>query len=507
MAMARYAFLRSNIFDLGLYLNIFHNISDHWWLIFYGHVQPLLIPYGFIYNLFPTSLASFAILFSQALVILFSIWAIWHFFGRWAGVATLFYYPIWENALFDFHLDHLAIPLLAIFFIANFRRRYGLAVFAALSLILIKEPFALQTVACGIYLWWLAYSLEDKSKQRYLFTLGVLLFLVGSAWFYVATQWLVPFFTGADNHLGLASISFNWLGDTPLQAIKKILTHPRILIDEFIQTPKKILLLGVIFGLLGFIPLIRPAALIVAAPLILIPLLSHSKDHYDYANHYTVGVIIPVIVAFNDGLPIAKKWFKRNFGISEHLFSIFLIIWLVFAHWYLTPSPISRLFWSQKIWSITWEAYFPSNRTDMIKNALLTHIPTGNMVSISSQNNLNWGYLANRENYFSFPLGVETPQRITDFSNRNFSGLWAYFRYGTPPSNLSHNVYADYVVIDLKRPLFLIDQGCDWVYGQCNNKKIQDKFLEHVNYCDQHYETLFSQDGFKIYKRRPSIRL
>lgn len=501
MVVFRYVYLHSNIFDLGLYLNALHNVPENWRLIFYGHFQPLLVPYGFIYSIFPELLAPAALVLSQSLVILSSIWAIWHFFGRWAGIALLLYYPVWVNALFDFHLDHLAIPLLAIFFIASCKERYGLAALTALSLMLIKEPFALQTAACGIYFWWLAYSLKDKSPSLHLIILGAFLFFGGSIWFYVATQWVVPYFTGADNLLGLASTSFGWLGDTPLNAMTSLINHPSVLIEELINSPQKIILLGVIFGLLGFIPLLRPASLIVAAPLILIPLLSHSKDHYDYANHYMAGVIIPVIVAFKDGLLIAKKWFKQHVEINGRLFSTLLIMWLLFSHWYISPSPISRLFWSQKVWSLTWEAYALSKRVDMIKMALLTHIPAGNAVSISSQNNLNWGYLANRENFFSFPLGIEFPQKTRDFSKHSFEGLWNYIRFGISAPNLSRNVYADYVVIDLKRPLFLIDQGCDWVYGRCRNDEVHTQFLERVNYCDTHYETIFSQDGFKIYKR------
>ena len=40
-------------------------------------------------------------------------------FGIIPALAFSFYFPLWYNALFDFHIDHLAIPILFGFFFLN----------------------------------------------------------------------------------------------------------------------------------------------------------------------------------------------------------------------------------------------------------------------------------------------------------------------------------------------------------------------------------------------------
>ena len=151
LVIGRYIALSSNVADLGFFLNNLANIGNQWPRAFFGHVQPLMLLWGAGYQALPASVAPLALVTLQLLALLGSVVAIWRVFGAWPGVAMLLYYPLWANALLDFHFDHLAVPLLAVFFIACERRRFGWATLAAATLVLVKEPFALQTVACGLY--------------------------------------------------------------------------------------------------------------------------------------------------------------------------------------------------------------------------------------------------------------------------------------------------------------------------------------------------------------------
>ena len=83
------------------------------------------------YQALPANVAPLVLVLVQALVLLASVVAIWRTFGALTGVALLLYYPLWANALLDFHFDHLVVPLLAAFFIASEHRRFGTATIGA----------------------------------------------------------------------------------------------------------------------------------------------------------------------------------------------------------------------------------------------------------------------------------------------------------------------------------------------------------------------------------------
>ena len=61
--------------------------------------------------------------------------------------------------------------------------------------------------------------------------------------------------------------------------------------------------------------------------------------------------------------------------------------------------------------------------------------------------------------------------------------------------------WADYVVLDLKRPWFLMDQGCDWHEGKCRNEEAARKFLGWVEKTKLYYSAIFEEDGFMILRR------
>jgi len=58
----------------------------------------------------------------------------------------------------------------------------------------------------------------------------------------------------------------------------------------------------------------------------------------------------------------------------------------------------------------------------------------------------------------------------------------------------------NYVILDLQRPWYLVDQGCDWLYGSCQDSKSANDFMEAVSKTKENYKTIFSQNGFSILK-------
>jgi uncharacterized membrane protein len=529
LSLAKVLSLHSSFFDLGIFESLLHRIAitNEWQQAFAGHVHWFALPYGWLYGLPPPSLAPYFLVGMQAILLLLpSLW-FYRRFGIFAAFVYVAYYPVWSNALLDFHFDHLAVLFLLGFYWALLSHQIGWAVVSATLLMFVKEPFALQTAACGVLLLWVAVHrksiwelpLELVSQRSLLFG-AVWLIGVGLGYFVFATHYLLPYFSFDAERGALDNGAFGWFGHSLGEMIHTIITKPHIIVLDIISTPGKLIYLGVVFGLLAFIPLLRPVFLIPALPLLLIAMLSRLDNYYSYANHYTVGLIIPLMFAFMYGLPRAERIWEKLFlqirgmlqysrisSLSDNgdycrrILYVLLFGWVLFGHIMLSPSPIARLFWSDKVWSYSWRAYVPTERETMMKGAMLEHIPDDPEVSVTTQNSVNWSHLAHRTVYMPFPMGITEPRKVIDWSSHTWDGLGVFLKTGYKPLAITYDRYADYVVFDLKRPYFLGDRGCEWIYGECRNKEMEKLFLGWVAYTRSVYDTVFERDGFMILRR------
>ena len=149
MAIQKYVALHSATMDLGVFIHHMFNISVYsdWKRNFFGHIQPLVSPYSLLYLLWSSKYFPYAILVSQALFLVLPSYWLRQCYGKTVAIAYLLYFPLWFNVLNDFHMDHLAVPLMVGFFLFVHKGRHGWAAFAVIVLALVKEPYALQTVA------------------------------------------------------------------------------------------------------------------------------------------------------------------------------------------------------------------------------------------------------------------------------------------------------------------------------------------------------------------------
>lgn len=504
MAILKYLSLHSGFYDLGIFFSHFYNIANRGqlWRLFYGHSQPLMLLYAAVYRIIPEYLSAIAVLIFQAFFIVLPGYWLQKRFGWLPFLAFVLYFPIWYNALFDFHMDHLAVPLLFWFYFLVEDERYWLAIFPGVLLALVKEPFALQTAACGIFLLLKAYRSHWAGGHlpNYLSYLpGILLFLFGCSYFYAVVNFIFPALTG--NRGGLDSSAFGWMGSGIKNMLIFIVFHPVVIIKEIFGMPGKIFYLLVLFGSLGFISILKPLYLIPALPILGISLLSRLDNHYSIGHHYTAGLIAPMIMAFVMGLAVFKK-FCEKFGLKKNGVNFILCAIFLLSHILLSPSPLSQMFWRNKVWSDGWQAYIPTKRNKMIKEAIKKYIPADPNVVVSTQNSLNWSYLAHRKYYFCFPTGVTEPAKVPDFSNK---GLKQFLKYITNHKLQTPNyklIYADYVLLDLKRLWFIKDMGCNkWKDGQCYDQTFSKKFLNLIKETKKKYSLIYEKDGFMIFHR------
>ena len=117
MSSLKYHNLNTTFFDLGLFLNNFSMIaSGQWQSIFLSHVQPFGFFWAIPFYFLSADWAATIILICQAAFLVLPVIGLYRHFGIIPTLAFSFYFPLWYNALFDFHIDHLAIPILFGFF-------------------------------------------------------------------------------------------------------------------------------------------------------------------------------------------------------------------------------------------------------------------------------------------------------------------------------------------------------------------------------------------------------
>lgn len=489
MSVLRYLSLHSTYADLGIYLNHFNKPLGDWWRLFIGHTQLLMPIWSFICGLLPKSAIPITVLSAQAAVLAWPVALLYRHFGLIPAVAFILYFPLWYNALFDFHTDHLAVALLFGFFFLVKKDRIGWAMSLALVLALVKEIYALQTIACGLYL-----LLTRKHREA-----GLSLMVAGGFWFFIAINYLLPYFSMGMRG-GMDSPAYSWLGNSMGEIIWTITTKPHLILNEILSNHEKVKYLLAAFGALMFIPLLRPEILLVALPILAISLLSRSESYAGFQFHYTAGLIAPFVMAFAGGLPTAQRFWEQT-PLPKNWFAPLLLTGILVGHIIISPSPIGRYFWRPGNYHAS--AYLPTNRDTMIKEALRRYIPSDTNVTVSTQNTLNWGHLIQRKYYLPFPIGVFQPFQPPNGANRTFAGLWNFIRTGNMAPAERENIFVDYVTLDLKRAWSVSDKSCYWHHGKChNNEDVASEFLELVRQTKDQFETVFEKDEFLILKRR-----
>lgn len=489
MACLRYLTLRSTVFDLGIFVCNLTAMANNgeWWRALNGHIQPVLWAYVWVVRALPDWLAPLGLMASQALALALPLPFLGRRYGWIVALAYGLSYAVWHNGLFDFHPDHMVIPLGFLFFFRAQDDRPWAAALAALALCLVKESFALQTAACGLYLM----------GTRRGGPAGFTTLVIGLVWFWLATAKLIPFFT-MDQIVGIDGGAFAWIGgDGLLGKLAFLLTHPLTTLGHVLGDPRKWRYILALLGSLAFLPLLASRPLLVALPTLFLSLLATRPDYYSITNHYTAGLVAPAVMSFAMALRITAgmAWLRRT--RLDRLAGLLAAV-LVGAHVLLSPSPLSVGFWLRGGPAV----YFPSERDTRIIRTLEARLPDSDDVPVVSQNSLNWGKASGRFFHNSFPLAVFEPHRAQDMRGATLAQLARFVATGEKPAFPVTERLAEYIVLDLKRPWFVVDKGCEWRNGACRDPAMAERFLLDVEAARALFDTVVEDDGFLLLKRR-----
>ena len=120
------------------------------------------------------------------------------------------------------------------------------------------------------------------------------------------------------------------------------------------------------------------------------------------------------------------------------------------------------------------------------------------------QNTLNSGCLSKYKTIFMFPHAVNEKKSFAKISQLDWTGFWNFLKHKKLKKNVSNPVWADYVILDLKKPWFIVSLGCYWVGGACleSQQEFTSRFSSLVEKTAENFDTIYENDGFMILKNR-----
>lgn len=299
------------IFDNGIYLisqgknpyvsfRSLHILGDHGAWILY-----LIAPFYFI---FPSIYWLFII---QAFALSIALIPIWHLVkstdltdskARSICLIYLLYPLIFNVNLFDFHPEVIAIPL---FFTAllsvKLDKIYGF-IGSIIFILGCKAVLALNIVMMGIWLIWF------QGKKTY----GSIAIFSGVFWFIIATQLIIPAFSGEE----AAAVSrYTFLGDSVGEIALNLILKPQIILSYLFSGANIEYLFLLLIPVIPVLAWQELTALIPAIPTLFLNLLTDYQPQKDLVHQYSLPVIPFLIIAIIASLANHKTWFNSSLKI------------------------------------------------------------------------------------------------------------------------------------------------------------------------------------------------
>ncbi|MBE3560904.1 MAG: DUF2079 domain-containing protein [Ktedonobacteraceae bacterium] len=270
------------------------------------HIEPILFPLSSLYLLWPSPKT---LLVVQTLVVAIGAYpAFWlarlRLRNELASVAiALLYllYPAQQQAtVFDFHAVTFTASLLffALYFMYT-RRTVLLFVFAILAMAC-KEEVALIVVMFGLW------SMVFQRRWR----VGAALMVLGVVWLGVEYLYLIPHFSPTGRPLLVGR--YEYLGKGPVQMLGYILRHPVQILREHVLESSHLFYLRILVSPAGYLPLLAPWILVLAAPVVALNLLSSQSGQFSGMFQYNAE-IVPVLIFAAIEAVVLLLWLAQTF--------------------------------------------------------------------------------------------------------------------------------------------------------------------------------------------------
>lgn len=272
------------------------------------HFEPIMVPLALLYALFPT--AKLLQLVQTVVVATGALPAYWLGSRRLrspvAGVAFallyLLYLPLQSAVTYDFHAVTLSAAFLmfALYFMLS-RNDLGLVI-ACLLALSTKEEIPVDVFMIG---------LSIAALQRRWKTGGG---LVALSLVWLGVELLIMRAASPIGHSPTAS-RFGALGSSPTQVAVTLLTHPVMIVRDYVLSAGGIYYLRTLLAPLGYLPALSPWAMLIAAPAMAINMLSSDPAMRAGIYQYNAEIAPVLVFAAIDAvvwISAAAGWLARR---------------------------------------------------------------------------------------------------------------------------------------------------------------------------------------------------
>lgn len=309
----RHLLFQSTALDLGYFDQAVYLISQgitpivsFWGYHFMGgHADWILYLVAGFYKIYPSVYWLFAI---QAISLSVGVLPTWHL-ARQAGLnpsqaqtIALVYllYPLLFNLnLFDFHPEVIALPLILTSVWAARSDRVGWFTVCIILILGCRDALSLTVAAMGFWLW-------VFEKKR---TCGAIAFLLGSGWFVVVTQVVIPYFRPG----GVESVArYGYLGGSLLEVIQNLFLKPWLLLGKIFSIETLFYLFLLLSPIAWGISLQHLTPLIAALPTLIINILSELELQRDLLHQYSLPALPFLLLSVISAMAANKTWIKNR---------------------------------------------------------------------------------------------------------------------------------------------------------------------------------------------------
>ncbi|NES82317.1 MAG: DUF2079 domain-containing protein, partial [Moorea sp. SIO2B7] len=309
----RHALFNSSAFDLGIFDNAIYLISQGKQpFVFFreihilgDHAAWILYPLALLYKIYPDIHWLFAV---QAISLALGALPTWYLAIQ-AGLkesqaiaiaAVYLLYPLIFNInLFDFHPEVIAPLAILAGILAARNDKLWLFSLAIILILSCKAVLSLTVVAMGLWL------LIFEKKRLY----GVIALFSGVLWFLIATQLIIPAFSGEE---AAAVGRYTFLGDSVLEIAKNIILKPGIILSNLFTLENLgyifLLLLPVIWGLSWR----HLTPLVGAIPTLFLNLLTDYYPQKDLIHQYSLPILPFLLLAVISNLASGGGWLRNR---------------------------------------------------------------------------------------------------------------------------------------------------------------------------------------------------
>jgi uncharacterized membrane protein len=272
-----------------------------------GHVEPIFLLISLVFLLFDHVNA---LLLLQTVVIALGALPVYRLakeatatgqgsrfpaaFGVTAALAYLLYPPLEAANLTEFHPVALAPTFFLVAFLYLWRRaywRYGLFALLAMSC---KEDMPLLVVMLGVYGLVSSWRADPGPDRQAGLRWGAASVGVGAAWFLACIYLIVPAFSASGSYQLFQR--YAEVGGGLSGLLSTLLTRPGAILAMLTEPARISYIAGLLAGT-GFLSLLNPLSLLIAAPSLAINILSNYPVMYSGVSHYSAPLVPWVMVS------------------------------------------------------------------------------------------------------------------------------------------------------------------------------------------------------------------